>query len=172
MENISRDVLNIIREAIKLEINGKNFFDFASEETHNSLAKKMFKKLSNDEIQHLKVFSDLFTSALGGDEWKKFVNREEQNASSLIEDLKSRVRNSERASDQEALRIGMELERKAIDFFEKSARETSDKKASEICKKISEEEKWHFDLLQAQLDSLTNSGMWMDVAEFRMDGKY
>lgn len=172
MESISSDVLNIIRAAIRLEINGKNFFDFASDETQNSLGKKMFKKLSNDEVQHLKVFSELFTEALNTDEWKRFVSNEEKNASTVIEELKSRVRRSEGKGEQEALRIGMELEQKAIDFFEKSARETGNKKASEICKKICDEERWHFDLLQSQLDSLTNTGIWIDSAEFRMDGKY
>jgi rubrerythrin len=47
-----------------------------------------------------------------------------------------------------------------------------DPQAREIFKKMCEEEKFHYDLLQAQHDSLTNSGFWFDSAEFRMDGKY
>jgi len=38
--------------------------------------------------------------------------------------------------------------------------------------RICDEERLHYDLLQAQNDSVTNSGFWLDVAEFRMDGKY
>jgi rubrerythrin len=66
----------------------------------------------------------------------------------------------------------MELEENAVQFFQKAADEVDDPVASEIFRKISEEEKFHYDLLQAQHDSLTNSGFWLDSAEFQMDGKY
>ncbi len=66
----------------------------------------------------------------------------------------------------------MELEENAVQFFQKAADEVDDPSASEIFRKISEEEKFHYDLLQAQHDSLTNSGFWLDSAEFQMDGKY
>jgi rubrerythrin len=172
MENVSKDVVQIIKEAIKLEINGRSFFEFAAETTQNELGKKMFTKLANDEIEHLRVFGDLFSAVIGGDDWKKFVSEQQQGVSTIIESLKSRVRESKSSSDIEAISIGMELEKKAIDFFDKSARDTSDIKTGEICRKISEEEKFHYDLLQAQHDSLTNSGFWMDSSQFKMDGQY
>ena len=78
----------------------------------------------------------------------------------------------ERASELEAISIGMELERNAVEFFEKAARESSDPEATEILEKICEEERFHYELLQAQYDSVTNSGFWLDSAEFRMDGKF
>lgn len=175
MEKIDNQVIPIIKEAIKLEINGRKFFEHAREISQNSLGKKMFQKLASDETRHLKEFGDLFSEVLKTEDWKKIVNQEEQGSSPLIEDLKLRIKNHERekgSSELEALRIGMELERKAIEFFEKSAQDSSEPKASEICRKISEEEKYHYDLLQAQYDSVTNSGFWIDVAEFQMDGKY
>lgn len=175
MDRIDNQVMGIIKDAIKLEINGRKFFQHAQEVSQNSLGKKMFQKLANDESRHLKEFGDLFSEVLKSEDWKKFVSQEEQGNSQLIEELKLRIKNHERekgTSEIEALRIGMELERKAIDFFEKSARESQASKAGEICRKISEEEKFHYDLLQAQYDSVTNSGFWIDVAEFQMDGKY
>ena len=172
MGNVSKDVVQIIKEAIKLEINGRSFFEFATETTQNELGKKMFTKLANDEIEHLKVFNDLFSTIIGGDEWKKFVSEQQRGDSAIIDSLKNRVKESKSSSDIEAISIGMELEKKAIEFFEKSALETSDAKTGEICRKISEEEKFHYDLLQAQHDSLTNSGFWMDSTQFKMDGQY
>lgn len=172
MGNISKDVVRIIKEAIKLEINGRSFFEFAAEHTQNDLGKKMFAKLAHDEIEHLRIFSDLFSTVIGDDDWKKFVSEQQQGDSAIIDSLKSRVRESKSSSDIEAISIGMELEKKAIDFFDKSASETADAKTGEICRKIREEEKFHYDLLQAQHDSLTNSGFWMDSSQFKMDGQY
>lgn len=167
--------INIVKEAIKLEINGRAFFEHAADQTANELGKKMFKKLAGDEIGHLKVFSEIFSSIVSADEWKSLVTQEENKKSALIEQLKQRMSDAAKnksASELEAISIGMELERKAIDFFDKSANETYDNQLKQTLKKISDEEKFHFDLLQAQYDNVTNSGFWFDIAEFRMDGKY
>ena len=173
MTEISDQVVNVIRGTIKLEINGRSFFNHAIEVTHNDLGKKMFRKLAQDETEHLDTFGKLFTALTGGEEWRKLVDSDEVKGDShLIDELNSRMKKGERASELEAISIGMELERSAVDFFEKSARESSDPKAKEILEKICEEEKFHYELLQAQYDSVSNSGFWLDSAEFRMDGKF
>lgn len=175
MADIDSNAINVMREAIKLEINGRSFFEHAAEITHNNLGKKMFEKLASDEIAHLKTFGEIFATLVGKDDWKQCVEEEKRADSGLIEELQARVAKQtkqERASELEAIRIGMELERKAIDFFDKSAQETDDPKHKDIFNKIADQERLHYDLLQAQYDSVTNSGFWFDVAEFRMDAKY
>jgi rubrerythrin len=168
----SNRVADLARETIRLEINGRGFFDHAAEVTHNELGKKMFRKLAQDEIRHLDTFRQLFSSIIGKEEWKNFVEEEQESQSSVIEELKSRIRKEQKAGKLEAISIGMELERKAIDFFEKSGVRATDPTLKEMFIKICEEERLHYTLLQAQYDSVTNSGFWLDVAEFRMDGKY
>ena len=86
--------------------------------------------------------------------------------------LKERIRSGEGKGDTEALSIGMQLERDAIEFFQQAAAESDDPVARKIFNDIVEEEKFHYDLLQAQHDSVTNSGFWLDGAEFQMDGKW
>jgi rubrerythrin len=175
MSAISTEVLDAIKGAVQLEIDGKAFFDHAAEQTAHQLGKKMFQKLARDEVQHLKTFGELFTTVIGNEEWKKFVSEKEKSKSPLIEELKARMvkkEQEERAGETEAIRIGMELERKAIDFFTNAAQKSGAPKAKDIFLKIADEERLHYDLLQAQYDSVANSGFWFDVAEFKMDGKY
>jgi rubrerythrin len=173
MEKLTKHVEKVITEAIKLEINGQSFFNHAAGVTHNELGKKMFLRLAEEEVKHLEAFSRLFTDVIKDKDWKKYVKKEElAGESPVIEELKARMQRAEGKSEIEALRIGMELEQKAIEFFEKSARESDDPVAGEIFRKICDEERFHYDLLQAQYDSVTHSGFWLDSAEFRMDGKY
>jgi len=175
MGDLNKEIIGIAKEAIRLEINGRNFFRHAAGVTESELGKKIFEKLASDEIEHLKVFGDMFTEATGGSEWKKFVRGEEKRFSDIIEKLKERLvgaAGEKRAGDLEAIRIGMELERKAIDFFSGLASSSISTEAKEIAEKICEQEKGHYDLLQAQYDSLHNSGFWFDAAEFRLDGEY
>ena len=173
MEEISQQVEKAIKEALRLEVNGRNFFNHAAEITHNELGKKMFQKLAAEETKHIQAFSKLFSEILKETDWKKFVRDEElRGESTLIEKLKERMKGAEGKSETQALSIGMELEENAIQLFQKAAQEVDDVVAKEIFLSISEEEKFHYDLLQAQHDSLTNSGFWLDSAEFQMDGKY
>jgi len=173
MTKISRDVKTLIQDAIRLEINGQAFFNEAAAITHNELGKKMFHRLAQEEVKHLEAFSRLFSEVIQSDEWKKQVRSEElKGPSPVIQELALRMKRAEGKSEVEALRIGMELEQKAIDFFTGSAGRMSDPKARQIFEKIADEERFHYDLLLAQHDSVTGSGFWLDSSEFAMDGKY
>jgi len=173
MSEISKQVENAIREAIKLEINGRKFFQRAAEVTHHPRGKKMFLHLAEEELRHLETFGRLFSEILGGSEWKKeFGPGDIRGESPLVEKLNARVQRAEGKGEVDALRIGMELEQSAIEFFQKASREANDPQAARIFREIVEEEKFHFDLLQAQYDSVTKSGFWLGGAEFQMDGKW
>jgi rubrerythrin len=173
MTSLTNQVTEFIKEAIKLEIRGREFFNHAAELTHNAHGKKMFTRLAEEEVKHLEAFSRLFSAVIQSDEWKTFVKDEVQKGKSeVVEGLVARMKRAESQSEVEALRIGMELELKAIDFFKGFAGKGADPTAKEIFVKIADEERFHYDLLQAQVDSVTRSGFWLDSSEFQMDGKY
>lgn len=173
MKKISQDVKTLIQEAIKLEINGQAFFKQAADITRNELGKKMFVRLAEEEVKHLDTFSRLFSGIIKSDDWKKQVQKEElKGSSAVIQELAQRMKRAEGQSEVEALRIGMELEQKAVDFFTQAAGHMGDPVAKEIFEKIADEERFHYDLLLAQYDSVTGSGFWLDSSEFQMDGKY
>ena len=173
MTKISRDVKTLIQEAIKLEINGQAFFNQAADVTRNELRKKMFVHLAKEEVKHLEAFSRLFSSVIKSDQWKKQVEREQlKGSSAVIQELAQRMKRAEGQSEIEALRIGMELETKAVEFFTRAASGMDDAEAKEIFEKIADEERFHYDLLLAQHDSVTGSGFWLDSSEFQTDGKY
>ncbi len=173
MEKLTKQVESVIKKAIKLEINGRKFFSHAEEVTQHELGKKMFRRLAEEEVKHLETFSNMFSSILKGEDWKKHIKKEElEGESDLIEELRASVQREEGKGEIEALRLGMDLEKKAIELFQKSAEEIDDPVAKEMFQKICDEERFHYDLLQAQYDSLTHSGFWLDSAEFQMDGKF
>ena len=173
MTKLSQDVKTLIQDAIRLEINGQAFFNEAAALTHNELGKKMFVRLAQEEVKHLDTFSRLFSQVIQSDEWKKQVRSEElKGPSPVIKELSERMKRAEGKSEVEALRIGMELEQKAVDFFTASAAQMGDAKAKEIFEKIADEERFHYDLLLAQHDSVTGSGFWLDSSDFKMDGQY
>ena len=173
MHEISKPTEEAIIGAIKLEINGRRFFNHAADVTQHERGKKMFRHLAEEEGKHLETFSKLFNQILGGEDWKQYVRSHDvEGEAPLVEKLKERMGREEGKGETEALSIGMQLEMDAIDFFQKAAAETDDPVARKIFQEIADEEKFHYDLLQAQYDSVTNSGFWLDGAEFQMDGKF
>lgn len=175
MGGISRTVDEAIKKAIKLEIDGKAFFNHAADVTRQDKGKKMFQWLANEEVKHLETFGKLFTQILKTDDWKQYVNEaqlQHSGQSPLIAKLKESMKREQGKGEIDAIRIGMELEQNAISFFQEAAAQSDDVNATKIFREIAEEEKFHFDMLQAQYDSVTNSGFWLGSAEFRMDGKW
>lgn len=170
---ISKEVENAIKEAIKLEIEGRKFFSHAAEVTTAERGQKMFQWLAAEEVKHLETFSKLFTTILHGDDWKKHIDADRiSGEAQLIKKLQENMKREGSKGEVEALRIGMELERNAIDFFRKAAAAADDPGAAKIFSEISEEEKFHYDMLESQHDSVTKSGFWLGSAEFQMDGKW
>lgn len=177
MSPIDETMAGIIRESVDLEMNARLFYEHAAAATRNKIGKRMFKRLAREETWHMKEAGEIFTSILGNDEWKEIARRERARGapSALVERFEAAVAGwggEERANDSEALRMAMELERRAIRFFEDLAGKADDPKARELAGKLADEETFRYDLLQAQLDSVLNMGFWLDVAEFRMDAKY
>lgn len=173
MSEISPEIKQAIKGAIKLEIDGRRFFNHAADITEHEKGKRMFRFLAEEEVKHLEIFSELFSRILGADDWKQQVSGSETTGDApLVEQLKQRMKRAEGKGETEALSIGMQLEMDAIRFFESAAHATSDTTAKKIFMQIADEEKFHYDLLQAQHDSVTKSGFWLDAAEFQMDGKW
>ena len=59
MKEISKEVENAIKEAIRLEINGRKFFMHAADITEHETGKKMFRFLADEEVKHMEVFGKL-----------------------------------------------------------------------------------------------------------------
>ena len=173
MATISQQVKDAIKGAILLEVNGRKFFNHAADVTEHESGKKMFRFLAEEEVKHLKTFTELFGQILGSKDWKKHLSPHDlEGEAPLVEKLKERMKREGTKGETEALSIGMQLEMDAINFFQNAASETDDPAARKIFNDICEEEKFHYDLLQSQHDSVTNSGFWLDSAEFQMDGKW
>jgi rubrerythrin len=174
MSQITPEVKEAIKTAIQLEKDGRKFFEQAAEETKNELGQKMFHKLANDEIRHLVTFEKMFKTLADPNTWRELLKggQPRERMPYFAEKAENRSPAETGAGEVSALRQALEVERKAIDFFRQVAERAEDPEAKRIFEIIAEEEVTHYDLIQAQIDSVTNSGFWFDVGEFQMDGMY
>lgn len=173
MDKISPIAVESMKMAIQMEKDGRVFYEKEAEKTENELGKKMFETLAKDEITHLQTFQKMFDTITGKDGWQEIVEQYSPKTGKIpIFEEEIEKKADVNPGELDALRIAMDNERKSIDYYNKVVEETEEPLAKEIFTKIIEEEKYHYDLLQAQRDYLSKSGVWFDVAEFRMDAKY
>jgi len=177
MSQVDENLVEIIRDAIGLELNGQYFYRRAAEATAHPKGKQMFLRLAEEEEGHIDEVGALFMSLIGEKEWQRINAEEAANprTSPVITQLEAAVQargHSEVADDTQALRLAMDLERRAVSFFEGLEKNATDSLQIEMIRKLADEERFHYDFLQSQLDSVLNVGLWLDMPEFRMDGRY
>ena len=173
MSEASPKVAEAIKMAIELEKEGYAFFRSAAAKTNNKLGKEMFERLADEEIKHMETFRKMFDSISKAEDWQEVVSHlKGVKKVPVFSEAENKMKAEREPGEVEALREAMEIERKAIDFFNNAKENSNDETAREIFERIKQEEEFHHALLQAQYDSVMGAGFWLDTAEFRMDGMY
>lgn len=177
MSYVDEKVIELVRAALGLEMGGAHFYQHIAGLTQNPSGKAMFERLAEEERAHVEETHALFAALIGEEEWRQLYEQErgEAHPSKLVDELEATIAQRGHAvvaDDTQALRMAMELERKALHLFEAMAGHTQDPVLASLIGKIIDQERYHYDSLQAQLDSILNVGIWLDKPEFRMDGKF
>lgn len=178
MASIDAQLIEIVKESIKLELAGKGFYERAAEVTEDDLGKAMFTRLAKEEDGHLAVIEKIFTSMADGEAWRALADEamSKQVAAPVVDELEAAIArrggDGRHANGTAALKIAMEMERKAIRFFEDLVKKAKTPRARELAESLADEERFHYDMLQYQYDNVLNMGFWLDSAEFRMDAKF
>jgi rubrerythrin len=172
MAELSTEVIKAIEMAIQMEKDGLKYYEDAAQKSKNELARKTFLRIAQDEVGHLKTFQKMFDTLTGTEGWRELANFSPKVGKVPVFEGKVEKKGDVDPSEIDALRIALENERKGIELYKKAADASNDDMAKEIFVKISKEEEYHYDLLQAQMDYLTKSGFYFDIGEFEMDGTF
>ncbi len=168
------DVAEAIKMSIDLEKNGRKFYTEAAAKSENESGKKLFTMLAKEETQHLATFQKMLDEMDQVGDWHELVKDYPQARQVPVFSEKapaSQVTKA-RTDEVEAIRIAMNQERDAINYFDKIAHQAQDEKTTKVFDFVREQEVYHYNLLQAEYDHITNTGFWFDYPEFRMDGKF
>jgi rubrerythrin len=157
------DFSKAIRTAIKLEEDGIDFYQKASEKTFHPFGKKMFLSFAEDEKRHLTVLKEILANLKFSD-FDRFF--EEKNPREKIKTIFREVRNEIRErvaanpDEVEALKIGMDMEWESVEFYQDALEKTQDSHQKAFFQRLIEEEKEHYELLQNTRSYLKDSGEW------------
>lgn len=161
--------------AYKTEIKGYAFYNAASMVASSERGKNVFSHLAKEELDHIRAISAIAESVKSGGGWigfeaalKRAVSTGEglpifQGENELISRLK------ENPSDINAVKIAIENEDNAVDFYSKLLGAASSPEEKVVLTELLEMEKGHLKILRWELESLTKTGFWADTMEFSVE---
>ena len=159
------NIKEAIKTAIQMEKDGYAFYKKAAAQTTSEAGKDIFESLAQDEEVHLDVFQKMFKEAIGKEEWDDLVNssKKYQDIPIFPKDLSTVEGATPNINDIDAIRMAMDSEKEAIDYYTEIWTTVSDNDIKKIIDKIIDQERNHYFLLQQEFDHLDSTGEWYDL---------
>jgi rubrerythrin len=174
MEDGKPNHLEILTNAISMEIEGKEFFEEAAGKLKNQRARDTFISLVKQEQRHIDILSAELSRLSDGKGWASLAEMKDSTPAyarkSVFKDKEiRRIRLGADAGELEVLNVGIEVEKKSIEYYRDAANQTTDTKARTIFTWLVGEEAGHLTILSAEYENRTGSGFYYDNMEFSLE---
>ena len=161
-------LLEILSNAMQVEIDGYHFYKLASEKTKDEKGKEVFLSLAEDEKKHYQILKGQYEQLrkTGGVEFRdKKVEFFKSDSPSPIfsEDFRKRIKDMH--FEMSALSIGALLEKNSIEYYRKSAKESENEEIQKLFSYLVEWEEEHLKALITQQRYLKES-YWEEARFF------
>ena len=159
------NIKDAIKTAIQMEQEGYDFYQKAAAQTSSEMGRTVFKSLAADELLHLEVFQKMFDEKVGKDEWNNLVNSGLKYSDIQVfpKDLKRIEGANPETNEIDALRIAMDSEKRAIDYYSQIKENSKDSELNEIIDEIINQEKNHYQILEGEFHHINSTGYWFDL---------
>ena len=148
-------IADVLRHAIKGEVDGYTFYDLLSKKATNPEAKKKLQTLRDDEERHKETLYKLYDEFIGGE-----VGELPPKGINALAEVFRRGRLEERKTEMEFLNLAIEAELAATRYYEEQRTVIDDPKFRKLFDELAAEEHSHFEILQAEKDALGGNYSW------------
>jgi len=149
---------NAIEIAIKMETDAIKFYKAAADKTKNSVGKKMFLTVREDEKRHLNMLTQIFK----GLDIKAGDVSPMKNIKTVFESMKNEMMKKIEATQNEleAFKIASQMEKEGIEFYRKALSETKTEKEKALFDRLIKEEEQHYSIFANSYSFLSDTGNW------------
>jgi rubrerythrin len=175
MENEQAKTMEVLRLAVRMEIDGKEFYLKASQKSSNELGKDLFQQLANEEDVHRKKFEQIYEAIKRGQGWPDVEPPSEKGKK-----LKSLFSEATRAlgtkikvpeSELEAIKTALDMEKKSYDLYHSRSDESTLPVEKRFYRALAGEERGHHLALTDSLEYLSNpAGFFTKSERWSLDG--
>ena len=151
MSEHHKEMLDAVMRAMEIEKETFDFYTRAEQKTFNPSGKRIFRWLAKSEEVHYLKMTELYSSLQDGGRWVYYggstINLEPEGESEKAVGFDT--------GDKEALEIAMEIEKKAMSYFEDLEQSTSDSEGKRMFRTLITEEREHHRIIREKYLALT-----------------
>ena len=171
----AKKMVGILQDAIRMEVEGKEFYQQASQKSGNKLAKGLFQRLAIEEDEHRAKFEEIFQALKKGQDWPAVEPPSwggKQLKSIFLEatkELGSEIKVPQ--SELEAIKTAMDMENKTYDLYHSRSEQSTLPQEKRFYQALAAEERGHYLALVDSREYLTDPAGWFTKKEHRtLDG--
>lgn len=166
----TRDALEALTQAMQVEVEGRDFYLKAADRTQDQSGKAMFRSLAADETEHYAKLKKAFDHLSSSGQWlrkEEMISRPAARwAMPEIFPVKKAGRLvSAAADDVEALQTALKAERASYDAYAGNRDKADDPDAKALFAYLAEEERGHYEILDAALQYLGDTASFFLIEE-------
>jgi len=175
MEKEQARTIEVLQLAVRMEVDGKEFYRKASRKRSNKLAKELFRQLANEEDIHRKKFVEIYAALKRGQNWPDVEPPSEKGKKikSLFAEatkaLGSKFKVAE--SELEAIKMAMDMEVRSYNLYYSRSAESTLPVEKQFYKTLAGEERGHHLALLDSYEYLSDPAGWFTKKEhWSLDG--
>ncbi len=157
MSNGSEGIREILKKALRVELDGYTFYSMTADRSTKPTVQKLFAKLARDEAEHQGYLKAVMQRYEGLGVGGFFVDPRDpgmaEYSSQLFNDAFRREAEGE-TFELGVLSIGLQLEANAVAFFSGASREATDPQVSGFYRFLSDWEDLHYRTLKQLYDNV------------------
>ena len=175
MANEQDKTLGVLQTAIQMEIDGKEYYLEASQQSGNELGKKLLESLATEEDIHRKVFEELYESIRSKKAWPETAFQPDGGRAlrtifaTTSEKLGSAVK--AQSTELDAVQGAMDMENKSYDYYESQSKSAAYDAERDFYKALAGQEREHHLILLDYYEYLKDPAAWyVDKEHPSLDG--
>ena len=162
------EVLSVIKQAMQLEEDGRQYYLQVTARAQHPLAKSTFQWLAEQERLHKQYFAAYYQVMEEEQNWPPMsqigVSAQDarQNAAAIFQQALAQIEGAipEDIGLTELYQGAMELERKSIELYSTQGQQATEENAREFYEFLTEQERGHLNLLATSLEYLDDPDSW------------
>ena len=175
MTKVQEYLLNALKEAVQMEVNGRQFYLEAAKKVKSEGVREILEYLAESEVYHIQRFKEIYQSLEKDPAWSESMaafTPPKHEPYVCVMAMTKDAQGSGGKDDLEALRTGIKMEECSIDHYTKLAKEINNPLARRFLMSVAHEERGHLLALQDMHNYLSDPSDWFYVKEMgHVDGQ-
>ncbi len=161
-------LLDILKEAISIEIYGMEYYSKFSELVSDENAKSIFRGLERDEGEHRELLEREYKNLSGKSPDVKVLDEENRKKARRI--FPESIEPMDITGTKDVLRLGIRTEERSINFYSNNAQKIDNKSSKDMFLKLVDFEEGHKETLEDALYYLEQEGSWYGYSPPTIEG--